>query len=387
MKYRLPDLLKDPEDGTQLRVENPRVQSVPFSCRLDKVKCSRFCALKNCAVPEANVTPGDCMHCFTQEIIEGELVSERGNRYPIKGGIPRILSRQTAGWLKKNQATFSLEWKMFRFGENNWGQDITFRKNLFLKGLGVDAFELKGRRILDAGCGSGLLAMEFGNSFGMEVIALDLAFGIEQAYVFNKNPFVYFIQASVLEAPVREAAVDYLYCAGVLVHVEDARHGFKQLKPVLKPGGRFFVWMYHPIDNAHHPKDMRKMHLYNWIRGRITSRLPILIQYIIYLSVIPLYLLKRTVCNAVKREKNKTTWREKMQDLTDMFSAYYQHRFTEAEILRWYEEEGFVNATTAYTEAYGFGSRGDLPASNERVKTKDEIPGHLFPASLGVREN
>lgn len=45
-----------------------------------------------------------------------------------------MFSKQTAGWLAKNQETFSLEWKNFRFGERNWGQDIEVRKKPFLKG-------------------------------------------------------------------------------------------------------------------------------------------------------------------------------------------------------------------------------------------------------------
>ena len=53
-------------------------------------------------------------------------------------------------------------------------------------------------------------------SFEMEVVALDLAFGIEQAYSHNVNPYIYFVQGSVLEPPLKDEAVDYLYCAGVL---------------------------------------------------------------------------------------------------------------------------------------------------------------------------
>lgn len=361
MKYRMVDLLRDVRDGSQLRVENAKVRPVQFDHRLTKIKCAQFCAFKSRPLPEANVTPQDCMKCYTQEVVEGELVSSSGNRYPIVGGIPRLLSRETASWVKKNQATFSLEWKMFRFGERNWGQDIEYRKQLFLKGMGAKPEDLKGKAIFDAGCGSGLLSMELAKNFGVEVVALDLAFGIEQAYAHNTNPYVYFMQGSVLEPPLREKAVDFLYCAGVLVAVPDARQGFRALKSVLKPAGRYFIWMYHPIDQQYHPNDRLKMTMYNWIRENVTSRLPIRVQHAIFLSAMPVYLLKRVVSNLFRTSKNTTTWREKMQDLTDMFSPVYQHRFSHEQILKWYEEEGLVNAKIAYSERYGFAATGDVP--------------------------
>ena len=364
MKYRVLDLLKDIGNGNQLRVEKARVQTVPFKHRLTEVKCQRYCGLKNCPVAEANVTVQDCTNCYQQEIVEGEIVSDSGNRYPIVGGIPRLLSKKTEGWVKKNQATFSLEWKMFRFGERNWGQDIEYRRQLFLKALDAKPEDLKGKLIMDAGCGSGLLSMEMAETFGMEVVAMDLAFGIEQAYAHNRNPFVYFIQGSVLEPPVKDQVVEFLYCAGVLVHVEHPERGFEALTPTLKSGGRFFIWMYHPIDKRHHPKDRLKMTAYNWIRKNITSPLPIEIQHLAYLSVLPLYVLKRTLLNVFRTQKNTTTWREKMQDLTDMFSAVYQHRFSGDEILEWYHRAGMVNPKVAYREHYGFGMVGDRPLLN-----------------------
>ena len=76
-------------------------------------------------------------------------------------------------------------------------------------------------------------------SLGMEVLAFDLAYGIEQAYGFNKNPFVYFVQGSVSQPPVKGKAVDIVYCAGVLVHVQEPKPAFTILKSLVKPGKVF----------------------------------------------------------------------------------------------------------------------------------------------------
>lgn len=274
MKYRVLDLLQSVPDGSQLRVARvTKTETVPFTGEFDKVKCTQFCALRNCPVTSANLTPQDCASCYSQEIVEGELVSDSGRRYPITGGIPRLLSESTAGFLLKNERSFSLEWKYFRFGERNWGQDIAFRKRLFLNALGEEPNRLRGKVICDAGCGSGLLSMEMARSFDMEVVALDLATGIEKAYHENKSPHVHFVQGSVLEPPLKQQVADYVYCAGVLVALPSPRAGFGALSKCVKSKGRCFIWLYHPMERHCNTGDYTREVLYDWIRRRITSRL------------------------------------------------------------------------------------------------------------------
>lgn len=293
------------------------------------------------------------------EITAGTLLCSRGHEWPIVNGIPRFIPAALAQDLKKTQETFSFEWKMFRFGERNWGQDIEVRKGLFLRGLNVKPEDLRGKTIFDAGCGSGLLSMEMAKSFGMEVFALDLAYGIENAYRHNDSPNVHFVQGSVLEPPFRPGVFDYVYCAGVLVACPDTHEGFLSIVKMLKRGGRCFIWLYHPIDRTHHPRDLAKMTVYNWIRVHVTSRLPIKVQYALYLSLMPAFLVKQRIKMLLGREKNPRTWREKMQSLFDMFSPLYQNRHEEQEAVRWFQDAGFANAAVAYTEEYGFGARGD----------------------------
>lgn len=359
MKYRLIELLVDPSDGSRIRVVDPEVQSAAFDGEFHAPKCSQYCAFRDCAPSTGTVSPLDCKECYSTEIVSGSLVSESGNRYPITKGIPRLLSRATGSWIKNNQDTFSLEWRMFRFGERNWGQDINVRRELFLKGTAKTPNELKGQLMVDAGCGSGLLSMHLADTFDMEMLAFDLAYGIEQAYEHNTNPFVYFVQASVLEPPVRAKIANLVYCAGVLVAIPNARIGFNQLIPLLSAGGRFLIWMYHPIDEKHHPNDLRKMRLYNWIRANVTSRLPISVQQALFLAAIPPFVVKRSIERLVGRNQASLTWREKMQGFTDMFSPVFQHRFDEEEIARWFRESDLVNVAIAYQEEYGFAVRGD----------------------------
>ena len=376
MKHRVIDLLQSVPDGGELKVASAtRVETVPFTEKLRRVQCSRFCSLKNCSLPNARVTPADCTRCYSQEIIEGELVSESGKRYPISGGIPRLLSDTAVEFVRKNRQSFSLEWKYFQFGERNWGQDIETRKDLFLKALGERPENLRGKLIFDAGCGSGLLSIEVANSFGMEVVALDLATGIEKAYGRNKNPYVHFIQGSVLEPPVKDGAVDYVYCAGVLMHLPDAKSGFNTLTRCVRPGGGYAIWLYHPLEYHRRTGDYVREVVYNWIRSRITSRMPIWLQEAFYLSLLPLYFLKRGVGRLFNRGREDRTWREKMQGWVDHFSPMYMNRFTEEEAAHWYRARDFEQVTTAYTEQYGFAMRG--------VRGFEEFEARILRAAAG----
>jgi SAM-dependent methyltransferase len=269
--------------------------------------------------------------------------------------------------LKRIQATFSFEWKMFRFGERNWGQDISHRRSLFLKAFDRNPQDLKSKLIFDAGCGSGLLSIEMARTFGMEVVALDLSFGIEKAYERNASPHLHFVQGSVLDPPLQDRVFDYLYCAGVLVACPDTRMGFKAIGRTLRGGGRCFIWVYHPIDAIHHRQDWRKLAIYNWIRINITSRLPIRIQYLIYLSWIPLFLVKQRIEMLLHIKSVALTWREKMQNLFDFFSPIYQHRHRANEVEEWYQQEGFANVHVSEDGTHGIGVRGDQYLLNSRL--------------------
>src|SRR5262249_43601940 len=74
------------------------------------------------------------------------------------------------------------------------------------------------------------------------------------------------------------------------------------------------------------------------------------------------------------------TWREKMQDLFDFFSAPYQHRHEPAEVIDWFRAEGFSNARVAYPEYEGFAVRGDLDWLAYRDKSSAPVAEPIEPA-------
>lgn len=361
MKYRIVELLKCKCGSGRLTVKNPTIKKVNFSGQFNTVRCTDVCGFKATNVGDGSVTPYDCMRCYGLEVFEGALSCSCRQEYAIVRGIPRFLENDMGVSIKKTQKAFSWEWRMFRFSERNWGQTLAERRELFVEGIGVNPDELRGKMILDAGCGSGALSVDMAKSFGMEVVALDLALGIQMAYEHNDSPYVHFIQGSVLRPPLKEQSFDYLYSAGVLHHTNpDTWKAFRAIVPTLKKDGRCFIWLYHPIDKKHHPHDRNKLLLYNFIGRKITSRLPIQMQFFVYLLFIPLFLLKQKISCLLGRKTKCLTWREKMQSFFDSFSPLYVNRHTHDEATEWFKNDGFVNVVISTTGPYGFGVRGDL---------------------------
>ena len=103
--------------------------------------------------------------------------------------------------------------------------------------------------------------------------------------------------------------------------------------------------------------------------------MPIKVQQTLYMTMIPLYFVKRVLNKLLGRSLNQMTWREKMQDLTDFFSVRYQHRFAEREIVEWFRELNCANVTVAYQEKHGFGVRGDCTMESRRELNPDVSGG------------
>ncbi len=138
MKYRIVDLLQCSCGKSNFVVKNAATKRVPFVDSFSEVGCKTTCAFKGCSPASGGVKPSDCMECYSHEVMEGTVRCACGREWQIVAGIPRLLPDALSRELKKTQETFSSEWKMFRFGECNWGQDIDYRKTLFLDAMGAE---------------------------------------------------------------------------------------------------------------------------------------------------------------------------------------------------------------------------------------------------------
>ena len=133
-----------------------------------------------------------------------------------------------------------------------------------------------------------------------------------------------------------------------------------------------FIWVYHPISMHGKTSDRIREKTYQWIRSRITSRLPIKLQELLYLCLVVPFVLRRRLISLFKKPTDKRNWREKMQNLIDTFSPPYVNRHTEQEILTWYRDTGFSDCSISYRERYGFGARADFLNGSEGVANAND---------------
>lgn len=100
--------------------------------------------------------------------------------------------------------------------------------------------------VLDAGCGSGIDALQMAQGTGCEVVAVELSRqGIEQTRARTKLlPNVIPIQGDVEALSFKDDSFDFIYSYGVLHHLPNPDQGFRELVRVLKPGGWLAIYVY-----------------------------------------------------------------------------------------------------------------------------------------------
>lgn len=104
---------------------------------------------------------------------------------------------------------------------------------------------LRGRRVLDAGCGGGRFSLLVARN-GAEVVSLDRSDAVERARAVCLGLPVLTVQGDVLRPPLRAASFDIVFSIGVLHHTADTRAGIHALARLVRPGGLLAVWVYPP---------------------------------------------------------------------------------------------------------------------------------------------
>lgn len=175
------------------------------------------------------------------EIVTGALSCERcGAAYPVRDGVPRFTGEDSGDY-----DNFAFQWRQWRTVQIDrlGGHDLSERR--FLADTRWTPEWLRGRLILDAGCGAGRFA-DIAALHGATVIACDISDAIDAAAetLGVHGERVACLQASIYDLPLRRGAFDGVYCMGVIQHTPDPARTMKALPPFLKPGGRLVYNFY-----------------------------------------------------------------------------------------------------------------------------------------------
>jgi SAM-dependent methyltransferase len=173
------------------------------------------------------------------DIGEGALACARcAVRYPVRGGVPRFVPAQNYA------ASFGLQWNRFRRTQLDSYSGVPISRERFFRQTGWTPDALRGRTVLDIGCGAGRFA-EVALGCDATVVALDYSSAVDACWQnLSAHPALHAVQGDIYRLPFRKASFDFVYCFGVLQHTPDVRRAFLALPSQLQPGGRLAIDVY-----------------------------------------------------------------------------------------------------------------------------------------------
>jgi SAM-dependent methyltransferase/uncharacterized protein YbaR (Trm112 family) len=180
------------------------------------------------------------------EILEGTLsCAGCREKFRIQDGIPILMvSADYQGFISRS---FGFQWRLRRINlfetGTLYGRDAERIRIDFLERLSLRPEEIRGKRILDAGCGSGLLVHAL-SSMGCEVVGIDVSHPIGAFELNQGQSNSHIVTADIYKLPFPDGMFDIVWSEGVLHHTPDPSKAFRSLQRVLKPGGTGYAWVY-----------------------------------------------------------------------------------------------------------------------------------------------
>ena len=257
--------------------------------------------------------------------------------YPNVNGIARFVDAQHYA------ASFGFQWHRYQKTQLDHDQvresDANFRWKTALK-----PEELKGKLVLDVGCGMGRFA-EVATSWGARVVGIDLSAAAEVAAKNLADRDFVAMQADVFALPFAPESFDIIYSVGVLHHTPDCEAAVKALDKYLKPGGILAVWLYSGYNKWYRFSDVWRRHTHKMKPETLHRVLKVAVPFFYNLQQglkrVPL--VGRPAAGIVhhlfpvNRQKDPEA---RMLDTFDWYSPKYQSKHTYEQVFKWYAAMG-----------------------------------------------
>lgn len=278
-----------------------------------------------------------CGRSLESDASGGYHCSACGRQYPQRQGVACFVD------LGSYADSFGFQWHRYNRTQLDT-EECRQSESDFRQRTGFTPEDLKGKLVLDVGCGMGRFA-EVATRWGARVVGIDLSAAAQVAARNLADRDFVALQADVFALPFALESFDYIYSIGVLHHTPDCEKAVKALPPFLKPGGSFAVWLY---------SGYNKWYRFSDIYRRVTHRMPPRLLHGILSVVVPvlngvdrgLRLIPgvgKPLAGAVhhvfpvNRHAQKG-WR--VLDTFDWYSPRYQSKHTYEQVFRWFESCG-----------------------------------------------
>ncbi len=270
--------------------------------------------------------------------------------YPVTNGIPRFVAANNYA------SSFGYQWNLFRKEQIDSYNGTTLSTDRFWSETGWTPDEMKGKWVLDAGCGAGRF-LDAASKSEAEIVGIDISNAVDAAQENLKDrDNVHFVQASIYELPFREGTFDLVYCIGVIQHTPDCKASLRSIAAMVKPGGKIAVTIYprnrftklyskywwRPIT-----KRMKKERLIKAIQAMMPVAFPVT-DILFRLPVLgKAFAFAIPVANYVhdKQLSRDQRYAWAILDTFDMLSPYYDQPMTESEVTHALSESGINDLT------------------------------------------
>jgi SAM-dependent methyltransferase len=295
-----------------------------------------------------------------------------GSKFPVVRGIVRFVNADNYA------RNFGVQWE--QFSRTQLRPEVSERN--FRRKTGLREEDLRGKLVLDVGCGMGRFA-DVATRWGAQVIGVDLSVAAEVAARNLADRDFLAFQADVFALPFAPETFDCIYSVGVLHHTPDCEKAFKSLLPYLKSGGSIAVWLY---------SGYNKWYRFSDVYRRVTSRMSYRTLNTFFRLAVPclywldcglraLPLIGPPAAGLVHHvfPVNRNPDPEiRLLDTLDWYSPQYQSKHTYEQVFRWFESCGLENLTVADVS---IGVRGRKPMSRS-LDTSREGQRTIFETHL-----
>ena len=134
-------------------------------------------------------------------------------------------------------SSFGLQWNEYRTTQLDSFTGVPISRSRLERLMGGSPNILKGKRVLEAGCGAGRFT-EIMLQSGAQVFGADISSAVEANYAnCSKYPDYFVCQADILNLPVHPGSFDIVVCIGVIQHTPEPEKTMAALCSYVKPGG------------------------------------------------------------------------------------------------------------------------------------------------------
>lgn len=268
--------------------------------------------------------------------------------YLITNGIPRFVPQENYA------SSFGYQWNHFRKEQIDSHNGTTLSADRLWSETLWDKASMKGKWVLDAGCGAGRFLDAVAAS-GCEVVGIDISNAVDAAQANLEGlDNVHFVHASIYELPFRPGTFDYCYCIGVIQHTPEPEASLRSIASMVKKDGEMAVTIYprkpwtklfskywlRPIT-----KRMSKETLLSAIEGimpiafpltDVLFRVPVLGKVFVFLIPVANYVHEKQLTR-----QQRYAWA--ILDTFDMLSPFYDQPMTEPEATSALSEAGVAS--------------------------------------------